>query len=289
MNDALSNLIDSLKVETIDKYLYRGTTPRPTLPRIYGGQVIAQSLNAALRTVSRERVIHSLHAYFLRPGDPDRPVLYEVDPIRDGGSFTTRRVVALQNGEAIFNCSLSFQIIEQGFEHQIPMPDMPRPEQLESLRDYLIRTGNDHSTRALDNPELFAVWDIRHTLFPDFQHPEPTELDASYGIWFKLMGELPDDPILHQTLLAYISDLGLALTATIPHPINFHAPNLQGASLDHAMWFHLPHRVDQWVAYACDSPRAIGARGLSRGSFFNGKGELVASTAQEALMRIKKQ
>jgi acyl-CoA thioesterase-2 len=288
MNDTLSSLVESLKVETLDRYLYRGTTHQPTLPRIYGGQVIAQSLNAALRTVDSERIAHSLHAYFLRPGDPERPVLYEVDPIRDGGHFTTRRVVARQNGEAIFNCSLSFQVIEQGFEHQAPMPDLPRPEQLESLRERLLRADNGHTKHALGNPDLFAAWDIRHTLYPDFQHPGPCKLDESYGIWFRLKGDLPEDTTLHQTLLAYISDLGLALTAAVPHPIQFHSPDVQGASLDHAMWFHSPHRVDRWVAYACDSPRAIGARGLSRGSFFTGEGELVASTAQEVLMRVLK-
>ena len=194
--------------------------------------------------------------------------------------------MAKQNGKAIFSCALSFQTVEQGFEHQLPMPNTPDPEQMESEHDYLNRMRDQLPPHATDINKLFPAWDIRRVKRRDPVNPQPTEAQNIY--WFKVKGELSDDPILHQTLLAYISGLGLMCTAMNPHPIDPDTPGLQGISLDHSMWFHSPYRADQWFMHATDSPRAIGARGLCRGSFFDIHGELFCSTAQEGLMRIKK-
>lgn len=286
MSQTLTDLINTVQVEQLDKYLFRGLSfTQPHFPRVYGGQAIAQSLNATLRTVPENRTAHSLHGYFLLLGNPQKPILYEVDPIRDGGSFSTRRVVAKQDGRAIFNCAISFHVEEDGFEHQIPIPDMPSPHQLEPMQEILTRLNQGHEKNIFGDPKLFEAWDIRPTHFPDPHNPKITT--ANSGIWLKTKNELPDDPALHQTLLAYISDFGLVLSATNPHPVSFYTPGMEGASLDHAMWFHSPCRADQWLLYAFDSPRATNARGFSRGSFYTAEGDLAASTAQEGLMRFR--
>jgi acyl-CoA thioesterase-2 len=281
----IDKLVSNLRVERIDKYLFIGRSPsRP--PRIFGGQVLAQALNAALRTVeAQERTAHSMHAYFLRPGDPGKQVIYEVDPIRDGRSFTTRRVVAKQEGRAIFNTSISFHATEDGLEHQLPAPSAPDPEALESDRDYWERMNREQPGR-FEIPGLIAI-DRRSVDRRDFTDPASDTREPRAAVWMRVVGALPDDPVLHQTLLAYLSDMTLMSTAMLPHPHSTRDNRFMGASLDHALWFHKPLRVDEWLLYEHDSPVASGARGFIRGTFYTQSGELVASAVQEALMRIR--
>lgn len=279
-------LLENLQIEQLDTLLFRGNSLPLPLPRVFGGQVLAQALNAAARTVDAERRCHSFHGYFLRPGNAERPIIYDVDPIRDGGSFTTRRVVAKQNGKAIFNCAASFQLVEEGLEHQLCKPEgIPEPETLETDEEWIKRQleKNPEMPRPLILP-LDAV-DIRSVTARTPHEPEGQE--PVQGYWLKF-SELPEDhQHLHQTLLAYISDLALMGTALRPHGLGFGSNNLQGASLDHAMWFHSELNVDDWIYYHMDSPRSAHARGFNRGSFYNREGVLVASAAQEGLMRLR--
>jgi acyl-CoA thioesterase II len=277
----LQKLLNILEVERIDKYLFIGQSPkRPE--RIFGGQVLAQSLNAAARTVEEDRVAHSMHGYFLRPGDPSKQIVYEIDPIRDGRSFTTRRVVAKQDGRAIFNTSVSFQTLEDGLSHQSEMIDAPAPESLESDLEFYSKLAQEHP-ETFSVPRMTAIdrrpVDRRHPLHPEPQQPEQR-------IWFKAEGKLGHDPLRHQTLLAYISDFSLLGSALLPHPYSVYDPRLQLASLDHAIWFHRPVQLDDYLLYHSDSPNSGGGRGFSRGSFYTRSGELVASTAQESLQRL---
>ena len=283
----LNDLLESLHVEQLDTYLFRGNTIKLPLPQVYGGQVLAQALNAASRTVSSERHPHSLHAYFLRRGDQDYPIIYDVDPIRDGGSFSTRRVVAKQKGKAIFNCSISFQIEEEGVEHQIDMPDgVPDPESLPRDCDLVRQLFSEDVLRR----ELLVIPDTvvdMRSVDPRYSvKPQPRE--PVKGFWLKFNGDLPEQTALHRTLLTYISDWGLLEAGFYPHPISFLTKGLQVASLDHAMWFHQAFRVDEWIYYHIDSPRAAHSRGFNRGSFYSREGRLIASSAQEGLMRIRK-
>lgn len=278
----LDKLLDYLEVEAIDKYLFIGRSPsRPA--RVFGGQVLSQSLNAAIRTVPEDRVAHSLHGYFLRPGDPLKQIVYEVDPIRDGRSFTTRRVVAKQDGRAIFNTSVSFQTVEEGLSHQSSMPQVPPPEALPSEEQELAEL-------AKSLPDMVPPWNFgpieRRRVNPrDRSNPQPQE--PVQHIWFRIAGEVGDDLRRHQILLAYISDFGLLGTALYPHPIAPHSKQIQEASLDHALWFHRPFRLDDYLLYSLDSPNGSGGRGFSRGSFYTRDGVLVASSAQEALLRLR--
>ena len=278
----LEKLLQYLEVDAIDKYLFIGKSPkRPA--RIFGGQVLAQSLNAAIRTVPHDRMAHSLHGYFLRPGDPLKQIVYEVDPIRDGRSFTTRRVVAKQDGCAIFNTAVSFQIPEEGLSHQSTMPDVPPPEALESEQKELAKLAKQY-------PDRIQAWNFgpierRRILARDRINPQPQE--PVQHIWFKVRGDVGADPRRHQTLLAYISDFGLLGTALYPHPYAPHSRRIQEASLDHALWFHRPFRVDDYLLYSLDSPNSAAGRGFSRGSFYSRDGVLVASSAQEALLRLR--
>ena len=278
----LEKLLQYLEVDAIDKYLFIGKSPkRPA--RIFGGQVLAQSLNAAIRTVPHDRVAHSLHGYFLRPGDPLKQIVYEVDPIRDGRSFTTRRVVAKQDGCAIFNTAISFQVPEEGLSHQSTMPDVPPPEALESEQKELAKLAKQY-------PDRIQTWNFgpierRRVLARDRINPQPQE--PVQHIWFKVGGDVGADPRRHQTLLAYISDFGLLGTALYPHPYAPHSRRIQEASLDHALWFHRPFRVDDYLLYSLDSPNSAAGRGFSRGSFYSRDGVLVASSAQEALLRLR--
>ena len=278
----LEKLLKYLEVDAIDKYLFIGKSPkRPA--RIFGGQVLAQSLNAAIRTVPHDRMAHSLHGYFLRPGDPLKQIVYEVDPIRDGRSFTTRRVVAKQDGCAIFNTAVSFQIPEEGLSHQSTMPDVPPPEALESEQKELAKLAKQY-------PDRIQTWNFgpierRRVLARDRINPQPQE--PVQHIWFKVRGDVGADPRRHQTLLAYISDFGLLGTALYPHPYAPHSRRIQEASLDHALWFHRPFRVDDYLLYSLDSPNSAAGRGFSRGSFYSRDGVLVASSAQEALLRLR--
>lgn len=286
IDSSLKSLITCLKTEELDSNLFTGAPIHFPLKRIFGGQVLAQALYSAARTIQEEnRVPHSLHAYFLRPGDMGRNVIYDVDPIRDGRSFSTRRVVARQHGRAIFNASISFQKRETGLEHQIEMPsDIPAPETLIPYADYLSEILSKHS----DAPRPFVfpthIIDVR---VPSPIHPfESKKTKPIGGFWFKVTPEIGDDPLMHRSALAFISDKMLMSTALRPHGIPVYNNNLIGASLDHAMWFHSEIRVDQWIYYYLDSPRAARARGLNRGLFYTQDGMLMASTIQEGLMRL---
>ncbi|WP_031552890.1 acyl-CoA thioesterase [Parvularcula oceani] len=281
----LADLIASLHVEQLDKLLFRGTSLPLDLPRVFGGQVLAQALNSAVRTVEPNRLPHSLHAYFLRPGNADRPIIYEVDPIRDGGSFSTRRVVARQNGEAIFNTAVSFHKREQGLDHQMDLPDgIPEPQTLEPDIDRAESALRDNP----DAPRPFflpkTVIDVRSVSSsqPGDTAPKPPE----QGFWFRFARGVGEDPVTHQTLLAYISDYRLMGTGLRPHGMDFSTRRILGASLDHAMWFHGDVRVDGWIFHSMDSPRAARARNFNRGSFYDKNGTLIASCAQEGLVRL---
>ena len=281
---SVNDLIDLLDLEEIEKNHYRATSPSEGWQRVYGGQVIGQALVAASRTVPEDRQAHSLHGYFLRPGDTSVPILYTVDRIRDGRSFTTRRVVAIQHGKAIFNMSISFQIAEDGYDHQLPMPEAPAPEDLKDerlLRQEQLAELDGEFEDAFDRERPIEVRPVNPTnLFkPDVRPPRQM-------CWMKCRDPLPEDQRLHQCVLAYLSDWSLLDTATLPHAVNFMQSNLQMASLDHAMWFHRPFRADEWLLYVQDSPSAGGARGLNRGLIYDQAGRLVASAAQEGLIRV---
>lgn len=270
--------VELLTLEFIEEDIFRGQCHQGAPLRAFGGQVAAQSLVAAGRTVA-DHLVHSLHGYFMRPGDPRRPIVYHVDRIRNGRSFTTRRVTAIQHGEAIFSLSASFQRQEEGVEHQFAMPQVPDPDELESF------TRHRRERDAGDDEGLAKV--MRHIVEMKFEDV-PWEGIAADGlgleqrVWLRAVEKLPADPLLHVCALAYLSDLTLAATANLPH----HDRNLlQMASLDHAMWFHRPFRADEWLLFVQDSPSASGARGLARGEFYTCDGRLVASTVQEALMR----
>lgn len=283
MTSAVENLLAILDLEPIERNLYRGTSPKAGWQRVFGGLVIAQALAAAIRTVEEARQVHSLHGYFLRPGDPSLPIVHEVDRIRDGKSFTTRRVVGIQRGEAIFSMSASFQRQEEGLEHQFAMPDVPPPEALPSekeLKEKFIDALPENVRRywERERPIELRPTDLRH-----FMSREP--LPPRQYVWFRATGDLPDDPAVHQCMLAYASDMTLLDTALFAHGRSIFDRDLQLASLDHALWFHRPLRMDDWLLYAQDSPASVGARGFTRGQIFSRDGVLVASAAQEGLMR----
>ncbi len=278
MSGAVDDLVALLDLETIEVNRFRGHNPDTPGVRTFGGQVAAQALMAAGRTVPADRFVHSLHAYFLRPGDTRAPVLYEVDRIRDGRSFTSRRTVAIQHGEAIFHLSASFQLAEEGPEHQDPMPSAPEPESLptftERFAPYAEQMGHWYSrARAID---------IRYTSIPN-RAREPRA--PHQQVWFRADGTLPDNPLLHAGVLAYASDMSLLDSVLLPHGISWDDPGFMGASLDHAMWFHRPFRADGWLLYDQTSPSASGARGLARGEIFDIDGRLVVSVCQEGLVR----
>ena len=285
MEQSLKDLIDLLDLEQIENNHFRGTSPDEGWQRVYGGQVLGQALVAASRTVGDDRHAHSLHGYFLRPGDTTTPILYTVDRIRDGRSFTTRRVVAVQRGKAIFSMSISFQVDEDGFSHQAEMPAVPPPEELKNETQLL-------AERASEIPEEYRESFTRQRpieLRPVDQTTSmfhPTKRPPYQMCWMKSWEVLPDDRRLHQCVLAYLSDWSLLDTATLPHAVSFTQENFQVASLDHAMWFHRRFRADEWLLYAQDSPSASGARGFNRGLIFSQSGELVASVAQEGLLRL---
>jgi acyl-CoA thioesterase-2 len=281
LSDQLGKLLKYLEVERIDKYLFIGKSPSKP-PRVFGGQVLAQALNAAIRTVEGERGPHSMHGYFLRLGNPEKQIVYEVDPIRDGRSFTTRRVVAKQDGIAIFNTSVSFHVQEQGLSHQFDIPDVPPPEELETDEAYYAKQEKE-KPGAIRIPRVGPI-ERRPVTRRNPLNPQPTE--PFQHIWFRVLGNLGDDPCRHQTVLAFMSDFALLGAALLPHPYTGHSKTLQAASLDHGLWFHRPFRADEYLLYSMDSPTAAGARGFSRGSFYNRDGLLVASTVQESLLRV---
>jgi acyl-CoA thioesterase-2 len=284
MHTAVETLLTILDLEQLEMNLYRGLSPQVGWQRVFGGQVIGQALVAAARTVEG-RGAHSLHAYFMREGDPAVPIIYEVDRIRDGKSFATRRVVAIQHGAAIFSMSVSFQVDEPGLDHQIEMPKVPPPEDLPSeaeLQALYIDKATEGVRKYWERPrpiELRPV-DLRHFLSRD-------KLDPAQLVWVRATGALPDDPNIHRAVLAYASDMTLLDTALFAHGRMIFDRDLQAASLDHALWFHRPFRADDWLLYAEDSPSASGARGFTRGSLFSRDGRLVASVAQEGLIRVR--
>lgn len=282
---ALGSLLGILDLEPLEQNLFRGRSPSQGWQRVYGGQVLGQAMVAAVRTVEPDRVAHSMHGYFLLGGDPSVPIIYDVERIRDGGSFTTRRVKAIQHGRAIFTMSASFHKAEPGFDHQSEMPKVPMPEDLPSereLRDRLVAhlPENMRSYWERERPIEMRPVDIGRYLTREPRQPVQ-------HIWMRANGTLPDDPALHQCILAYASDFTLLDTALIAHGKLLFDTDIQLASIDHALWLHRPFRADDWLLYVQDSPSANGARGFCRGSVYSRDGVLVASVAQEGLTRPK--
>lgn len=285
MVEHVDELVPLLDLEQIESTLFRGTHPKTLLQRSFGGQVLAQALSAAAHTVGEDRSVHSLHAYFLRPGHTDAPIIYDVEPTRDGGSFSSRRVVARQHGQHIFQMSASFQISETGLEHQDPMPEVPDPDDCPKVVDIMSElTGN--------GPEMWE-WGVLDLRLVGQSHeprvgavPLPSgDRAAASRMWVRVDGELPDMPHIQDCALAYASDLTLLAAAVVPHDVIWGSPQVMAASLDHAMWFHRPLRADRWWLYDQTSPSAQGGRGLSLGRIFQ-DGQLVATVAQEGLIRV---
>ncbi|MEX2658774.1 MAG: acyl-CoA thioesterase II [Acidimicrobiales bacterium] len=283
VTDALDELVDLLDLEPIEMNIFRGVSPDDDRQRVFGGQVAGQALVAAARTVGADRPVHSLHAYFLRPGDPKIPILYEVDRIRDGRSFTTRRVVAIQHGKVIFNLQASFHALEDGLEHQAPQPDVPDPETLPTFAE-----------RYAPYADRMGDW-LKRPRPIDTRHVEPIRFEDGAGtpwgrrtqaMWLRADGTLPDDPVLHACVVTYASDMTLLDTTMRPHGLSWQEGEVMMASLDHAMWFHRSFRADDWLLYDLDTPSASHARGLARGSIFTTDGQLVVSVVQEGLIRV---
>ncbi|CAM3884944.1 acyl-CoA thioesterase II [Nocardiopsis rhodophaea] len=275
--DALLGILD---LERIEENIFRGNSPDEGPQRVFGGQVAGQALVAAGRTVQADRHVHSLHAYFIRPGDPAVPIVYEVDRVRDGRSFTTRRVVAIQHGKPIFTLSASFHLAEPGLEHQAEMPAVPGPDALPTMRDRLLAAFGKVPRFAGWHPiELRPVgplsWEVER---------DPSLRTLDNPVWLRVEGKLPDDPLLHVCLMTYASDTTLLDTVLLRHGRSDRGVFM--ASLDHAMWFHRPFRADEWLLYAQETPTAVGARGLARGLVFTREGELVCSVVQEGLIRV---
>ncbi|MBK7951337.1 MAG: acyl-CoA thioesterase II [Deltaproteobacteria bacterium] len=287
---ALAALVELLDLERIELNLFRGKQPDEKRQRVFGGLVAGQALIAAGRTVEA-RAVHSLHAYFLRPGDPTIPIVYQVERTRDGRSFSTRRVTAIQHGRAIFTLSASFHIEESTFDHQRAMPDVPGPEALVDWQDAMRQVLAERAPQHAREDRHLVAWvdrerpiESRHVELMDYfggrQEPQAS-------IWIRARGTLPDDPLLHRCVVAYASDMTLLDTAARPHPIQLLSDESENASLDHAMWFHRPFRADEWLLYAQESPNLSGARGLTTGHFYRRDGTLVASVVQEGLFRIR--
>lgn len=278
---SLQALLGQLDLEQIETNLFRGYSTLPGPPRVFGGQVIGQALIAASRTVEH-RPCHSLHGYFLRPGDPGVPIIFDVDRIRDGRSFTTRRVVAIQKGQAIFSMSVSFQVTEEGLSHQVEMPDVPPPEEClddtEAFRAHADELPEGVSAHMMRERPI----EMRRVEQHSFLKPE--KRPPYQHVWLRTRDAVPEDHHLHQCILAYASDMGILSTCTLPHGKSF-MTGLMTASLDHAMWFHRPFRIDEWILFAQDSPAAGGSRGFNRGLMFARDGTLIASVAQEGLIR----
>jgi acyl-CoA thioesterase-2 len=278
----LDQLVRLLDLERIEENIFRGVGPESPSVRVFGGQVAGQALVAVGRTVPPERKVHSLHAYFIRPGDPSVPIVYDVDRIRDGRSFTTRRAVAIQHGKAIFALSASFQVEEPGLDHAEPMPEVADPEtlptRLESLGELAEKLG-----RVATTPRPI---DIRYVTEPPWKSRERGPRDARSQVWMRADGRLPDDPLLHVCVLTYASDMTLLDAVLARHGVYWGFDKVLGASLDHALWFHRPFRADEWFLYDCASPSASNARGLATGRFFARDGQLIATVVQEGLLRV---
>jgi acyl-CoA thioesterase-2 len=288
MPSAVQEVLDILDLEPLEVNLFRGRSPQSRWQRVFGGQVIGQALVAACRTVEdvTARPPHSLHAYFLLGGDPKVPIIYEVDRIRDGKSFTTRNVKAIQHGHAIFSMSVSFHTAEPGLNHQVKMPDVPRPDELpsdEELKDRIYPLLPEPARRYYERERPIEFRPVEFSRYLG----EKSE-NGRFDIWIRATGRLPDEPAIHQCVLAYASDMMLLDAALIPHGRSVFSEDIMAASLDHALWFHRPFRADEWLLYAQDSPSLADSRGFSRGLIFAGDGTLVASVAQEGLLRQRR-
>jgi len=283
---AVQDLLALLDLEQLEVNMFRGRSPETTWQRVFGGQVIGQALVAACRTVD-ERPPHSLHAYFLLAGDPKVPIVYEVDRIRDGKSFSTRRVIAVQHGRPIFTMAASFHSDEEGFDHQVKMPDLLRPEQLPSeaeIKERVMPMMPDPVRRYYERERPIELRPVEFERYLGKKIDDPR-----FNVWIRATGKLPDDPAIHRCVLAYASDMTLLDSALVPHGHTVFEPGIMAASLDHALWIHRPFRADEWLLYAQDSPSASGGRGFSRGLIFTEAGTLVASVAQEGLIRPRRE
>lgn len=283
MQPVLAALVDLLALERLDRDLFRGKSQDLGWGAIFGGQVLGQALSAAAQTVTAERAVHSLHGYFMRAGDVTRPIIYQVDRLRDGATFTTRRVAAFQEGEAIFSLEASFQRAEDGLDHGDAMPEVPPPDALRSERDLALAVADRlppplRAMATAERPIEIRPVEPRDPLRPVAREPRRQ-------MWYRAIDQLPDDPALHRYLLAYASDFSFLGVSMDPHGVSWLSPGMQVASLDHVMWFHRPFRFDDWLLYSVDSPSSSGGRGLVRGQFFDRAGRLVASAAQEGLIR----
>ncbi|MFF4185822.1 acyl-CoA thioesterase II [Streptomyces sp. NPDC001691] len=288
MHQALESLLDLLDLERIEEDIFRGRSRSAVVPRVFGGQVAAQALVAAGRTVPAERMAHSLHAYFLRAGDPGAPIVYTVDRIRDGASFTTRRVVAIQHGQPIFHLSASFQTYEEGMEHQADMPPAPDPESLPTAAEMLPRYASAFRDEGVVDRliEARAAVDLRYVDAPPWG-TVGTPREPRSQVWFRTNGKLADDPLLHVCLATYVSDMTLLDSVLLAHGRGGWAVgDVVGASLDHAMWFHRPFRADEWLLYDQESPSASGGRGLGQARIYTADGRLAITVIQEGVVRI---
>ncbi|MBL4941542.1 MAG: acyl-CoA thioesterase II [Colwellia sp.] len=283
MSVVLDELLALLKLEVIEQGIYRGQSQDLGFRALFGGQVMGQALSAAQETVGADRFVHSLHSYFLRAGDASKPVVYDVENIRDGNSFSTRRVQAIQNGKAIFYMTASFQQPEEGFTHQDSMPDVPKPDGIPSYSDFIFK-HQDSLPKSM-REKFLAEKPIEIRPIQQYNWLKPEKTDSRCQIWLKTNGSLPDDLRNHSCMLAYASDFHFLPTALLPHGVSHWLPNFQIATVDHAMWFHRPFRFDDWLLYCMDSPSASNGRGLVRGQIYNRQGELVASTMQEGVIR----
>ncbi|MBO0656187.1 acyl-CoA thioesterase II [Streptomyces triculaminicus] len=284
MTSPADRLVGLLDLERIDLNIFRGRSPDESLQRVFGGQVAGQALVAAGRTTDGDRPVHSLHAYFLRPGRPGVPIVYQVERVRDGRSFTTRRVVAVQQGRTIFNLTASFHRSEPGFEHQVPMPDVPDPEKLPRLADE-IRDRLGELPQALERMERRMAFDIRYVDRLRWTPEELREAEPRSAVWMRAVGPLGEDPLVHTCALTYASDMTLLDAVRLPVEPLWGPRGFDMASLDHAMWFHRTFRADEWFLYQQESPIATGARGLARGLIFDRAGRLLVSVMQEGLFR----
>ena len=283
MSKQLDDLLTLLQLEKIERELFRGQSENLGLPQVYGGQVIGQSLSAAKQTVDPERHLHSFHSYFLLPGNPEKPIIYDVETLRDGRSFSTRRVKAIQNGRPIFYLTASYQADEQGFEHQATMPNVVGPDGLASESDLF------ESVAQYLPPKIVEMFGNKRPIevrpVTVINPLKPAIAEPKQHLWIKTNGAMPNNLSIHQYMLAYASDWGFLTTSLHPHGVTLFSPHMQVATIDHSMWFHRPFKVDEWLLYVIDSPSASGSRGIVRGEIYNQQGQLVASAVQEGLIR----
>jgi len=286
MSQVLNDLLSLLSLEKIELGLFRGQSQDLGFGHVFGGQVMGQALSAAKQTVSEDRHVHSLHSYFLRAGDETLPIIYDVETMRDGGSFSARRVKAIQKGRPIFYMTCSFQTVEEGFEHQANMPDVPGPEGLLNQQELAMTMRDKVPARMLekfmaDSPIEMRLVNPVHSIAPNTSEPKRY-------VWLRANGQIPSDHCIQEYLLAYASDFNFLVTALQPHKVSFLTPGIRMATIDHAMWFHRPFNMGEWILYSIDSPNAGGGRGFVKGQFFDQQGRLVASASQEGLLRMTK-